>query len=51
VKKELNKEFDFEKIGSIVKKCPKCFSLSLEFDTKQKKLICKSCGFSQDFLK
>ena len=39
-----------EKIPSIIKRCPKCFSLTLEFDIKTGKIHCTKCGF-QTYIK
>ncbi len=36
-----------EKIPAVIKRCPKCFSLSLEFDVKQGKIFCRKCGFEE----
>ena len=44
-KKEV--EVKFEKESSIVKRCPKCLSLSLKFDEKTGRLYCTECGFEE----
>ncbi|MDD5086992.1 MAG: TFIIB-type zinc ribbon-containing protein [Candidatus Nanoarchaeia archaeon] len=38
-------EVGLDKIPSVVKRCPKCSSLSLEFDAKTGRLFCTKCGF------
>ncbi len=53
-KKELDnlvgeKSFDIEKIPVVVKRCPKCSSLSLEFDAKTGRISCTKCGFEEWF--
>ena len=52
-KKEMNdfvkEEFDIEKIPAVVKRCPKCNSLSLEFDAKTGRIFCSKCGFEEWF--
>ena len=35
---------------SVIKRCPKCYNLSLEFDSENNRLICTKCGFIQNFL-
>ena len=51
-KKEIEKykgKFEIEKIPAIVKRCPKCNSLSLEFDVKTGRIYCTKCGFEEWF--
>lgn len=36
-----------EKIPAIIKRCPKCLSLSLEFDPKTGRIYCTRCGFEE----
>ena len=38
-------KFDVEKIPAVLKRCPKCYSLSLEYDPKTGRLYCTKCGF------
>jgi len=38
-------EAGLDKIPAVVKRCPKCNSLSLEFDSKTGRLFCTKCGF------
>lgn len=40
-----------DKIPAVVKRCPKCNSLSLEFDQKTGRIFCTKCGFEQSFPK
>jgi len=40
-----------EKIPAVIKRCPKCFELSLEFDVKQGKIRCTKCGFEENIKK
>jgi len=46
-KEEISKK---EKIPAIVKRCPKCRKLTLEFDPETGKIYCTSCGF-QEYIK
>ncbi|MBW2982497.1 hypothetical protein KY343_06465 [Candidatus Woesearchaeota archaeon] len=39
-----------EKIPAIVKRCPKCNNLTLQFDPKTGRIYCTSCGF-EEFIK
>lgn len=34
-----------------VRRCPKCLSLSLAFDTEQNSLICSDCGYEEQVKK
>lgn len=43
-KEEISKK---EKIPAIVKRCPKCKKLTLEFDPETGKIHCTSCGFEE----
>jgi hypothetical protein len=36
------------KIPAVIKRCPKCFALSLEFDVKKGKIKCTKCGFEEN---
>ncbi len=45
------KEVGLDKIPAIVKRCPKCNSLSLEFDQKTGRVFCTKCGFEMFFPK
>ena len=36
-----------EKIPAVIKRCPKCFNLSLEFDVKNSRIYCTKCGFEE----
>ncbi len=36
-----------EKIPAVIKRCPKCFNLSLEFDVKKGRIYCTKCGFEE----
>ena len=45
---ELKRNIDFI---SPVKKCPKCKSISLEYDDAAKKIKCSKCGFEVDVVK
>jgi len=40
--------FSKEKIPAIIKRCPKCFSLALEFDVKAGKVKCTKCDFEEN---
>ncbi|MEE9524976.1 MAG: hypothetical protein V3V78_00020 [Candidatus Woesearchaeota archaeon] len=53
VEKKISKFTEDEKmkIPSIIKRCPKCFELSLEFDVKNSKIKCTKCGFEENIPK
>jgi len=36
-----------EKIPAIIKRCPKCNNLTLQFDPKTGRIYCTSCGFEE----
>lgn len=38
---------EFEKIPQLVRRCPKCRSLALEFDTSSGRIYCTRCGFEE----
>ena len=42
------KNFEFEKLPKIIKMCPNCQSISLEFDVKTGNIKCKKCGFEEN---
>ena len=41
------KDVEPEKIPAIIKRCPKCHNLSLEFDPNTGIIKCTKCGFEQ----
>lgn len=43
------KEPQFEKIKlpAIIKRCPKCHNLTLEYDPKTGRIYCTKCGFEE----
>lgn len=43
---KLNK-FEFEKLPQITKRCPKCHSISLDFNVKTGEIKCSKCGFEE----
>ena len=43
----LKRNVGVEKIPVLIKRCPQCFSLSLDFDVKSGILKCGKCGFEQ----
>jgi len=45
------KNVGLDKIPAIVKRCPKCNSLSLEFDKETGRVFCTKCGFEMFFPK
>jgi len=52
IEKELKKlnefgKIDFEKVPVLVKRCPKCHSISLEFDAEKGRIYCTKCGFEE----
>lgn len=36
---------------SPVKRCPKCYRLTLEYDPKQHRIFCTNCGFEKSLPK
>ena len=36
-----------EKIPTVLKRCPKCKNLTLEFDSDKGRLYCTRCGFEE----
>ena len=42
------KNNEFEELPQIVKMCPKCQFISLEFDVKTGNIKCKKCGFEEN---
>ena len=46
-KPESGKEIEFEKIPTIIKRCPKCQLISLEYDSKTGRIYCTKCGFEE----
>ena len=50
-KKEMTdklKNIEFEKLPQIIKMCPQCQSISLNFDVKTGKIKCNKCGFEEN---
>jgi len=47
IKKYTKEEEIKEKIPAIIKRCPKCNKLTLQFDLKTGKIYCTSCGFEE----
>ena len=41
-------DIEFEKLPQIVKMCPNCQSISLDFDVKTGKIKCTKCGFEEN---
>ncbi len=48
IKKFTKEEEIKEKIPAIIKRCPKCHKLTLEYDTKTGRIYCTSCGFEEN---
>ncbi|MEA3514256.1 MAG: TFIIB-type zinc ribbon-containing protein [Nanoarchaeota archaeon] len=46
-----SRDIEFENIPSIIKRCPKCQSVSLEYDSKKGRIYCTKCGFEEYILK
>lgn len=40
-------EIEVEKIPALIKRCPQCHSLTLDFDVKTGTIKCSKCGFEQ----
>lgn len=36
-----------EKIPSLIKRCPKCNHLTLQYDPERGKIYCTNCGFEE----
>ena len=47
LKKYTKEEEIKEKIPAIIKRCPKCNNLSLEYDPKTGRIYCTKCGFEE----
>lgn len=47
-KKRVEEMVNTENIPQVLKRCPKCNALSLEFDTKTGKIKCIKCGFNEN---
>ncbi len=50
IEEKLNKLNDrerIEKIPAIIKRCPKCSHLTLEYDPKTGRIRCSNCGFEE----
>lgn len=45
LKKYTKEEELKEKIPAVIKRCPKCHKLTLEYDPKTDRIYCTSCGF------
>ncbi len=41
------KEIEIEHVPALIKRCPKCGALSLEFDIKTGRIHCTKCGFEE----
>ena len=39
---------EFEKLPQMIKRCPKCHSITLEFDVKTGNIKCTKCGFEEN---
>ena len=51
-KKEIEKKIkkytkEEEKIPALIKRCPKCHKLTLQYDPKTGRIYCTSCGFEE----
>lgn len=51
IKQGIDGKKEIEKIPAVVKRCPKCYSLSLEYDPKTGKIFCTKCGFQYNLPK
>ncbi len=48
IKEKLQKkEIRIEHVPALIKRCPKCGNLSLEFDPKTGRIYCTKCGFEE----
>ena len=47
LKSAMEKEIEVEKIPALIKRCPKCNNLSLEYDPKTGRIYCTKCGFEE----
>lgn len=41
-------ELETERIPSVIKRCPACHRLSLEYDPNTGRISCSRCGFSEN---
>lgn len=41
---------DVEKVPALVKRCPVCHSLTLEFEPKTGRIYCNKCGFEEHII-
>ena len=51
VEEQLEQGFSKEKIPAIIRKCPKCHNLSLEYDIEKGRIFCTRCGFEENISK
>ncbi|MEK6959906.1 MAG: hypothetical protein AABX47_01925 [Nanoarchaeota archaeon] len=50
ITKKLTNVVIFKKnLTTVMKRCPKCLDLTLEFDPKTSRLHCTQCGFEEHF--
>ena len=47
MEKKLEHGFSKEKIPAIIRRCPKCHNLSLEYDIEKGRIFCTRCGFEE----
>ena len=48
VEKSLEHGFSKEKIPAIIRRCPKCHNLTLEYDIEKGTIVCTRCGFKEN---
>ncbi len=47
IEEKLKMGFEKEKIPAVIKRCPKCKRLTLEYDAEKGRIYCTSCGFEE----
>ena len=48
VEENLKTGFSKEKIPAVIRRCPKCNNLSLEYDIEKGRIKCSRCGFEEN---
>lgn len=43
----IDKQEEIDKIPAVIKRCPKCHELSLEYDNKIGRIFCTKCSFEE----
>lgn len=48
MEKSIEQGFSKEKIPAVIRRCPKCNNLSLEYDIEKGRIFCSRCGFKEN---